>query len=483
MTLIKYLTKLLFLSQVLFAFISKGQVNPDFKRSYHWYFGNNAGLDFNTGSPIVDLNSQMHQHETGSVMSDSLGNLLFYTDGDTVWNKNHQIMPNGTGLINCESASQGGLILKKPHSNSMYYIFTNDCQENNGVSGIHYSLIDMSLNGGLGDVSIKNTLLFAPSTEKISAVYHCNNKDIWIVSQIRNSNSFCAYLLDNNGVSTTPVITNIGSVHNDEGFSSYSGGLLKFSPDGTKLAVTYVFYPNSKVELFDFNSNTGNISNFISLPSDTSSYGISFSPDNSKLYISAGGGGGVQNKILQYDLSLINPPSIIASRYPIYIMPSLMNNPILGLELAPNSKIYGARFGLDSLSAISNPNSAGASCNFVLNSISLQGRKSNETLPQFIQSYFNTGTQTICTTGINNYTTQNDISLFPVPANQTLFINSDENYIKIEAVSFLGIIIELNIVRQNSFYSIDIQLLNSGLYTLYFKTKDNTFMKKISIIH
>ena len=84
------------------------------KEFNHWYFGNYAGLDFTGGSPVYDGNSLIHFMESCAAISDTNGNLLFYTDGDTVVNANHQIMVNGTGLMGGYSASQGSLIIQDP---------------------------------------------------------------------------------------------------------------------------------------------------------------------------------------------------------------------------------------------------------------------------------------------------------------------------------------------------------------------------------
>ena len=100
-----------------------------------WYFGDHAGLNFNTTPPSALLNSQMYTHEGCSTVSDSLGNLLFYTDGRDVWNKNHQVMPNGSGLMGHESSTHSAIVIPKPGSNTIYYIFTADANENVGAGG------------------------------------------------------------------------------------------------------------------------------------------------------------------------------------------------------------------------------------------------------------------------------------------------------------------------------------------------------------
>src|SRR5688572_247537 len=76
------------------------------KQVNHWYFGINAGLDFNSGAPVVLTNGALNTTEGTSAISDANGNLLFYTDGVNVWNNTHSVMPNGTGLQGDVSTTQ-----------------------------------------------------------------------------------------------------------------------------------------------------------------------------------------------------------------------------------------------------------------------------------------------------------------------------------------------------------------------------------------
>jgi hypothetical protein len=91
-----------------------------------WYFGENAGLDFNSGSPVALTDGMLNTDEGCASICDANGSLLFYTDGMTVYNRNHGIMPNGTGLLGHSSSTQSAIIVKKPMSNNLYYIFTVD---------------------------------------------------------------------------------------------------------------------------------------------------------------------------------------------------------------------------------------------------------------------------------------------------------------------------------------------------------------------
>src|SRR5699024_8437741 len=107
----------------------------------NWYFGNKAGLNFeDCQDPSVLTDGQLVQEEGCASISDSEGNLLFYTDGQVVYNANHEIMPNGTGLLGDQSSSQSAIIIPKPGDETSYYIFTTDKEA--GSDGLNYSVVD-----------------------------------------------------------------------------------------------------------------------------------------------------------------------------------------------------------------------------------------------------------------------------------------------------------------------------------------------------
>ncbi len=111
-----------------------------------WYFGENAGLDFNSGSPVALTDGMLNTDEGCASICDTNGSLLFYTDGMTVYNKNHIVMPNGTGLLGHNSSTQSAIIVKKPMSNNLYYIFTVDGNSGSG-GGLSYSVVNLNLDG------------------------------------------------------------------------------------------------------------------------------------------------------------------------------------------------------------------------------------------------------------------------------------------------------------------------------------------------
>src|SRR6186713_1424963 len=142
------------------------------KENNMWYFGKNAGLDFNSGAPVPLTNSAMNTWEGSASVADPVtGNLLFYTNGEFVWNSNHNLMPNGNGLWGQYSSCQSSLIVPVPGNSTNYYVFTTDAATGGfpNAGMMAYSIVDMSLAGGLGDVTVKNVALFDTTTEKLTA--------------------------------------------------------------------------------------------------------------------------------------------------------------------------------------------------------------------------------------------------------------------------------------------------------------------------
>jgi large repetitive protein len=139
------------------------------KEAANWYFGWNAGLDFNSGSPVALTDGQLSQMEGCATISDSGGNLLFYTNGIEIYNAQHEIMQDGTGLLGSQSSSQSAIIVPSPGSLTRYYVVAVDAE--GGANGLTYSVVDMSLDGGLGGVIIpeKNIQLEPLVGEKVTA--------------------------------------------------------------------------------------------------------------------------------------------------------------------------------------------------------------------------------------------------------------------------------------------------------------------------
>lgn len=354
---------LFFLSFFCFKSLSLSQENNI------WYFGSNAGVDFNSGSPVSILDGMISTTEGVACMSNSMGEILFYTNGVTVFNRNHVIMTNGNGLQGDVSSSQSCIIVKRPLSDNIYYIFTADA--NIDIFGIRYSEVDLSMSAGLGAVTAnKNIPLYTPSCEKLTAVRHCNNEDIWVISHDWGSNQFRTWRVTSAGVNSIPVLSTSGSIINGQSTASF--GQMKSNLFGNKIAnANYV--GNNRVEIHDFNNSTGIVSGGYTLSIENGAYGIEFSPSSRFLYAATNNG-----NLVQYDLCNAGQRRNIASL-----------GPFLGsLQLASDGKIYCST-NTNFLSVINFPENVGVACGFTSQNISLSGRNSRFGLPNFCPFYNN----------------------------------------------------------------------------------------------
>ncbi len=351
------------------------------KETNKWYFGNHQALDFNTNPPTIINGSALFSFEGSASMADNNGNLLFYTDGVTVWNQLNAPMANGTGLLGGIGVPgigvgyQCALILKQPGTVNQYFVITAPAGTSTNV--IYYSKIDMSLAAGMGSVTIKNVPLFNMSTGKITGVKHCNGQDYWIITHDLFSATFRCFLLTSAGINTTPVLSTIGTIHNNDYFT------MKVSPNGKKLGLGIQINSNyiGNYELYDFDNSTGVVSNSLILASNIPIQSCEFSPDGTKFF----GLGSYPNtaKILhQWDLCNNSNSGIVNSHY------TLSTNYFGELQLASNGKIYHSDNGSYSLSVITNPNNYGSSINYSQEIQSCGTNTNTANLPNFVCSYF-----------------------------------------------------------------------------------------------
>lgn len=339
-----------------------------------WYFGNKAGLDFSTGNPVTLLNGQLNTIEGSSAVCNSSGSILFYTNGKSVWNKNHVVMPNGSGLMGDLSSSQAAAIVKKPGSETIYYIFTTNPFDENG--GFRYSVVDMSQADNNGAVTEKNVLLYSPTCEKIAVVQNSNETDYWVVTHGFGNDHFISYRITSSGIDTVPVTTHSGLTVTADDDKANAIGYMKISPDGKKLVACHSFL--GKAELFDFNAATGEVSNPILLSNDgTHVYGIEFSTNNKVLYLTAAD----ERKLFQFDLS---SDDIAGSKLLLQTFPSTLG----ALQMGPDGKIYVATAEIDNLSVIKKPDTYGTGCSISVDAIHLQGRMCMLGLPSYNASWF-----------------------------------------------------------------------------------------------
>jgi len=345
------------------------------KEANIWYFGANAGVDFNPTSPIALLDGAISTNEGTSSICDPNGNLQFYTDGVTVYNRMHNVMPNGIGLKGSFTSTQSALIVPDPYDSTLFYIFTT--QPESSTNEFNYSIVDMSLNGGLGDIDIgnKNILIHSPVGEKVTAAKHQNSQDIWIITHEDGTNNYLCYLLNGSGLNTTPVISSVGAIFDHE------AGAIKSSSNSQRIASAVL---TGIVEICDFDNATGLVSNPILIDSVDFAYGIEFSPSSCVLYFTS-----ITTGLYQVDLNAGTASDVISSKTLIHfdsIGPVFIYE---ALQLASNGKIYVCIYNTDKLSVIDNPNSVGISCSYMHKTFDLSGRVTVTGLPNFPPYFFN----------------------------------------------------------------------------------------------
>jgi len=361
----------------------------------NWYFGQGAGLYFNNDGTVTPLTDGKIRTEEGcATISDKSGALLFYTDGITVYDRNHTVMQNGTQLFGDPSSTQSAIIVPGPSSATLFYIFTVDTsiREGDPDRGLNYSIVDMSENNGNGAITEKNINLLATCSEKITAVVKdCSDESIWVMTLSTldgadgPSDTFHAFEVSDVGVDDNSVKSTFSTKFGDE------RGNLKLSSDGKKMAGAN---EHDGLYIYDFNAETGVVSNPQRIRIAAryrNPYSVEFSPNNQFLYVHSHSNApaletGHNSNLLQFDLASadISASEVVLDQKNIYRG---------ALQLGTNGKIYRTITdsyleGTGYLGVIHDPNQKGIAANYEHNAISLEGGIAMQGLPPFIQSFF-----------------------------------------------------------------------------------------------
>jgi hypothetical protein len=270
-----------------------------------WYFGDGAGLDFNpdpnnpdaaTPRPIAAPGHNQNIPAGTTTISDQTGQVLFFTDGQTVWDLNGQPMENGEDIGGDNTASQSVIAVPVPQQPTLFYLFTTQASAS-GTNTVSFSMVDIKSENtsGVGNVVTKNNFLFSPATEHSAAI--AGGDTTWVMYHELGNNTFRAYPVGSQGIGQ-PVMSSVGSNH---GFNS-GVGAMKFSRDGTKLAVTISEGGCNKTEIFEFDQETGELTEYarIDLGCDGDIYGLEFSEGSDRIFVSyRNGGPGIEEFIIK----------------------------------------------------------------------------------------------------------------------------------------------------------------------------------------
>jgi gliding motility-associated-like protein len=403
------------ISMLVTVFIASGQSDEGI-----WPFGNYYSLDFSTNPPTlrdtVFMNGQhrstsLRKYHQSIAVTNNTGQLLFAVHlqptnallaPDNIFDRNENPIA-GTSLMSEMPATGLPVVIPHPGNANQYYIFYVRS------GGLLYSLFDMTLNGGLGNIvpGQKNVLISGYGTvlgPRMTAIQGCNG--VWLVIRKTIENKYLSFHVGQTGINPQPVVSEVGLLP----ILSYDGivGMMKSSPDGKTLVFASHRLVNNivndqipgAVELYDFEKCSGKITDPRLLDTGKSFYGVCFSPDNTRFYVTqndtVSGTGMAVGKVFQYNMTLPNLIDIVNSKTMILEnLPTIQRNNngmcdgqyrygLGDMKIGPDGKIYlpnqSEQTCLQSVNpAISNPgmaihvihqpNNLGPACNPEINAI------------------------------------------------------------------------------------------------------------------
>jgi hypothetical protein len=480
---------ILFIFSIRFINITQAQ-----KEDYTWRLGYKSGYNGSTATGEI-LNFNYNPFRTDSVVGrietnrnsagicDTMGNLIFFTNGRGIYNSNDDVLVNGSDLTECDTRGgcnflQMSLVLPFPNHPKQYFAFINNytIYTLNGVTHYddypyRYSKIDVSTPQGLGTVTEKNLVLISDSITVglATACRHANGRDWWILVNRSKTNVWYRLLVSPNG------LTNIGTQVVGGNTISGGGGQAVFSLDGKWYANIQPSYlrPNydNYVNLFRFDRCSGLLTHkeTFSVPDTTLFAGINISPNSRFLYTTT------SLSLNQFDLRAVN---IARSKVKVATYdgfrtasnsPSLITIP----QIAPNGKIYIASSPPTTyLHVIESPDSLGLACNFRQHAIPLP------TYNSVVPNYPNFRLGALVGSGCDTIVANNEVEkmgagmrIFPNPVNEQLNIDLTlQNYqyhgsVVVILYDVLGHTLKRHTVSDfSSIVQLDVSGLASGLY-------------------
>jgi hypothetical protein len=271
----------------------------------------NGRIAFNTSSYTLTTEQRdMQFWGTQGNICDVNGNFLMSSNGVWIADATNDTMMNGSGL------NPGGItpnwpnglpmvannaFIPFPGDSEKYILLHHSASSYNGVyspiNDLFRTIIDLTLNGGLGGVTLKNDLILNDTINGgIGLCKHANGVDWWAVVHKDSSDIIFKILITNSGIAS---VTTEHLNYLPLPWGNFAQ--LSFSPDGKKFCTT-TYNPStvsSYVIIADFDRCTGTFSNTqtIQVTANENLFGITFSPDGNYIYTCSG------NNIFQVDIN------------------------------------------------------------------------------------------------------------------------------------------------------------------------------------
>lgn len=510
---------------VLMPFLTYSQIKYD----YYWPMGNDQdhevsgvqgfALDFSTRPmQAVTRDGDIRFDRTIGTICDDNGNLLFYTNGVQVVDKNHHLMPNGDSLnhnnfleefwpgIDGYPEKQGLVVLPDPAYSDGYYIIHKPVEWVSVPMGpdtfirehFLYTYVDMTLNHGLGDVTVKNDTLakdISIASVHMAAINHSDGESWWILNpSTRDTGMYYRILIDRNGINPIDsqyvgpnLLPETGTTLPDFPITrkARGGGYSRFSPDGSMYAYFNLY---DGLHLYDFDRSTGLLSNVRTLPwepIDRFNWAgcVEFSPNSEILYLSN------IEALYQIDLSQNSLEDGLQKIAEVDTSIYSGRNSFFMMALGPDCKIY-LRGGssVDVMNTIHNPNGLGMDCDLRQADLLLPRTSSTGGFPNFppfrVDQEEKCDSTITMVNGIDVFW-RKDLIVFPSPTYGELTIELPDlisGYLRVTKQEGIPVFEEL-IKSLDKYYNIDLSSLPSGLYFVEFLPESNNqkiiYTKKI----
>lgn len=477
-------------------------------RNSIWCFGDSAGIDFRNLNNPTPISTGLDAIGGCSSISDTDGNLLFYSFSyvsyalTKILTANHTVMPNCT-LLQGWGLYNDNLILPKPGSNHEYYNFY--LGSGGAVDTTYFALVDMNLNGGLGDVVRKNVPIGAyRGADCLTAVKHGNGRDWWLIGKFSsnptgNIDRYYVYLITPDSV-CAPIIQTLG-IGKDTDFQK-----IIWHPLYNKFMNINA---SGLMAEYDFDRCSGFITlNRIIFPQQFSNYTRLFwegaySANGNVFYLtysSFGGNFGDYNYLLQFDLTASDIAASCDTLDSTHYLPVDCG----AVRRGPNGKIYYAQAYIPSnalnypyadsmynyinqnLGVVNYPDSLGPACDFRPFSFYLGGKRTYYGLPNNPEYDLVALVGSVCDTIMNavQEIENGGISIFPNPTSDIVTLNSKEPFLKSELRIYNALGKELRFIKipdQQSIFNVSLEDLPSGIYLIKI-TSLNKLVKQEKIV-
>ncbi|EMR01653.1 T9SS type B sorting domain-containing protein [Cesiribacter andamanensis] len=352
--------------------------NNEFFKFNTWYFGDGAGINFNVQPAAATAAGENQMQgpndsalEGTTISADANADILFYTNGETLWTRDadgdgtHDRAPNGDALSapptpvgGSRSVTQNSLLIPHPSDPTLHYLFTVSDQ---AERALRYTVADLKGNvmadarpdvelaRSSGDY-VRGRLLFTQMSEKLAG--SSTNGSGWVVAHELGNNRFISYAVKPEGIGS-PVFSQAGSVINE----AQSAGYMAFSSNDSLLAMAV---PNvdgaNRVEIFRFNTQTGEVQDGshlrITIPAEGGAqiYGLTFSPNDKRVWLTTRG---ATSYLYQFSIDSLFDRD--RTQNSLVQVAAVAGEELGAIQLAPDNFLYIARNGIGNVGSIQNP--------------------------------------------------------------------------------------------------------------------------------